>query len=101
MADSSSFEETDALASNAMNWSQLFIRTSDVLACLPDTITILPEDRSLFTRGKKSLSDDTMTNVSMVAGDWCSRSMASIDSFMSLEFLPYVECLWWIKENPS
>ena len=101
MADSSSFEETDALASNAMNRSQLFIRTSDVLACLPDTITILPEDRSLFTRGKKSLSDDTMTNVSMVAGDWCSRSMASIDSFMSLEFLPDVECLWWIKENPS
>ena len=64
-----------------------------MLAFLPDTTTILPEDLNLFTNGKKSLSDDTITNVSMVAGDWCSRSMASIDSFMSLEFLPDVECL--------
>ena len=79
-------------ASSAMNRSQLFIRTSDVLAFLPDTMTILPEDRSLFTNGKKSLSDDTMTNVSMVAGDWCNRSMALIDSLMSLEFLPEEEC---------
>ena len=80
-------------ASSAMNRSQLLIRTLDVLALLPDTMTILPEDRSLFTNGKKSLSDDTITKVSIVAGDWCSRSMASIDSLMSLEFLPEEECL--------
>ena len=93
MATSSIFEELEVFVSSAMNRSQLFIRTSDVLAFLLDTMTILPEDLNLFTNGKKSLSDDTITNVSMVAGDWCSRSMASIASFMSLEFLPDVECL--------
>ena len=42
-----------------------------MLAFLPDTMTTLPEDRSLFTNGKKSLFDlsmITLDNLKQAAG---------------------------------
>ena len=69
-----------------MNLSQLLIRVGDVASLRPAAITVLPDDLSLPTSGTKSLSDDTMTNMSI--GDSCSKSIASIAKRISLEFLP-------------
>ena len=72
--------------SRGMYSSQDLRSVGDVASNLPATMTLLPDERSLLTRGTKSLSDETMTKVSM--GDEYSRSMASMTRRMSLEFLP-------------
>ena len=58
----------------------------EVTARRPAPTTDLPDPRRWFTRGTKSLSEETITNVSTWAL-W-SSSTASIVSFMSQEFLP-------------
>src|SRR5947208_3741940 len=70
-----------------MNSSQALASSGDVDFFIPRPITCLPFSLSFATSGEKSLSPETITNVSM-----CSllqlRSMASTTSRMSAEFLP-------------
>ena len=59
----------------------------------------MPAARRRLTRGTKSVSDETMTNVS--TGELYINSTASMASRMSLEFLPDAEWNRWMGSMPS